>query len=54
MLKLSLELARIKTDIEIDTEISDLALPTWDHACLNRLTEQEYSLVVRHATSLMK
>lgn len=52
ILRVSLELARIKTDIEIDTVIADLALPSWNAAIKNELLAQEYSLVVKHGTSL--
>lgn len=54
ILKISLELARIKTDIEIDTTIADLELPSWNSEKMAVLNQQEYSLVVRHATSLFK
>lgn len=52
ILRISLELARIKTDLDIEAVIEDLALPQWDATTKNTLLAQEYSLVVRHVTSL--
>ncbi|GEK33799.1 5'-3' exonuclease [Kurthia sibirica] len=54
MLQISLELARIKTDLIIEAAIDDLRLPLWDAAKMNHLIVQEYGLVARHATSLFK
>lgn len=54
ILRISLELARIKTDIDIQTTIEDLMLPSWNEEKMTLLNEQEYSLVVRHATSLFR
>lgn len=54
MLKLSLQLARIKTDLMIETTIDELALPTWNEEKFECLMAEEYSLVVRHITSLMR
>ena len=53
MLKLSLELARIKTNVPIDATINDCELPIWDQAKLEQLTMEGYSLISRHARSLM-
>lgn len=54
LLKISLELAKIKTNIELETSIEELVLPIWNAEKMATLTEQEYSLVTRHATSLFK
>lgn len=52
MLRLSLQLAEIKTDIPIETSIEELTLPIWNDEKMALLNAQEYSMVTRHATSL--
>lgn len=54
ILKVSLQLANIKTDVEIETTIEELTPPIWNSQKMIELNEQEYTLVVRHATSLLK
>ena len=52
MLKLSLQLAKINTEIPIDATIDDCKLPIWDQSKLQQLTIEGYPLISRHARSL--
>lgn len=54
MLKLSLQLARIHTNVPIDAGIDDCTLPIWDRSKFDQLTMEGYSLISRHAQSLMR
>lgn len=54
MLKLSLQLARINTEVPIEAKIDDCTLPIWDKTKLEQLTMEGYSLISRHARSLME
>ncbi len=53
ILKLSLQLARINKNVPIEGTLDDCELPIWDHSKLEQLTMEGYSLISRHARSLM-
>lgn len=51
MLQLSLQLARIHTEVTIETTLEELVLPTWTQEKLALLRENEYKLIANHAIS---
>lgn len=54
MLQLSLQLARINTQVPIDTTLEELMLPMWTNDTLNLLHQHEYRLIANHALTIFR
>lgn len=54
MLHLSRKLAEIHCDLEVETAIEEMTIPLYDAATEQQLEQLGYSLVIRHAASIIR